>query len=367
MATYTKRLFAAGLIAGLYALPAYSLEFEGFGSIGYHQHDSEGVHAEKSSEYPEGFTLGGFDMYAFQQIGDDTSAFAEFIIGDFEEVIEMERLWIKRSFSSAFEFKAGLIESPLGYWNRTYHHGGQLLQDTITRPFFLRYEDRKEAIFPMVSVGLEVAGGADMRAGRLDYTMILANGMSLDTSGEAGSSRIQINAMGDPGEDKLVILRTAWSFSGLPLQIGLFGMNNPVTESGTGGKVESGSRLVSQAVLGADFHFTTRGLETIGEYYRINNSDAAGVAGSSSANAWYVQFGYQLTERLKPLYRYSDLDLEKEDPYFRYLDINGQAQHVIGLRYDVDESNAVKLEYSRMNVEGGYKSHAQLQWAFIMF
>ncbi|HFC53668.1 MAG TPA: hypothetical protein ENJ43_04470, partial [Gammaproteobacteria bacterium] len=130
-----KKLFAAGLVAGLYALPAYSLEFEGFGSIGYHQHDAEGYHAEKSPEYPEGFTLGGFDLYAFQQIGDDTSAFAEFIIGDFEEAVEMERLWIKRSFSPALEFKAGLIESPLGYWNRTYHHGGQLLQDTITRPF----------------------------------------------------------------------------------------------------------------------------------------------------------------------------------------------------------------------------------------
>ncbi len=346
-----------------------ALEFEGFGSISYHKHDATGHHANASAEYSEGFTLGGFDLYAFQQIGEQTSAFAEFIIADFEEEIELERLWIRRDMGRAMAFKAGLIESPLGYWNRTYHHGGQLLQDTITRPFFLRYEEETGAIFPMVSVGIELSGNASFSEGELDYVAIFANGMSLDSSVGEGASKIHINMLGDPGDDKLFILRTAFRFSGTPLQIGLFGMNNPVTESGVGEDARGGlgERLVSQRVAGADFHLALNSLETFGEYYRINNDDALNDTGSYSASAYYVQLGYQLTERLKPLYRYVTLNLDEDDPYFRYLGLEGQSHHVFGVRYDLDESNALKLEFHQMDTGGEKFSHSQLQWAFLMF
>ncbi len=364
MAIYGKGLLVAGFLAGIYALPVYPLEFEGFGSVSYHRHDAEGNHASGSAEYPEGFTMGGFDLYAFQQIGEKTSAFAEFIIADFEEEIELERLWIKRSFNEALELKAGLVESPLGYWNRTYHHGGQLLQDTITRPFFLRYEEEAGAIFPMVSVGIEVSGGRSFHAGRLEYTAVFANGMSLEsesTHNEPSASRIVINTLGDPGDEKLAIVRAAWSFGELPLQVGLFGMNNPVVNTG-------GELLVSQTVAGSDVHLGLGGFDAIAEYYSIDNRDEAGAAGSRSGNAWYVQLGYQLTGSLKPLYRYSRLGMEPDDAYFGYLSMVEQAQHVLGIRYDIDDSNALKLEYSLMKyADQEDENHLQLQWAFIMF
>ncbi len=362
-----KKIAATGIMVWLFALPAYPIEFEGFASVGYHQHDAKGYHAEKSSASSEGFVLGGLDLYAYQQIGDDTSAFAEFIVGDFKDPVELERLWIKHRIAPSVEFKAGLIESPLGYWNRTYYHGGHLIQDSITRPFFLRYPDEEGAVFPVVSVGMELLGAILSHHGRLDYSLFLANGMSLDTGGGEGMSKIQTNIKGDPGEDKLVILRTSWGFSGVPLQIGVFGMSNPVAEGGMEGVVDTGSRLVSQGVVGADFHLSLGRLESFGEYYRISNTDSVGGSGTSSARAWYVHLGYQITERLKPLYRYSDLDLEETDPYFNYLGIEGQGRHVVGLRYDLDDSNALKLEFSRMEGEEGSKTHAQVQWAFMMF
>ncbi len=369
MGTRSKRLFFAGLMVVLNSAPVHALEFEAFGNVSYHKHDAEGTHASSTGEYPEGFTLGGFDLYAFQQISDDTSAFAEFIIADYEEDIELERLWIKRTFSPALEFSAGLIESPLGYWNRTYHHGGQLLQDTISRPFFLRYEEEKGSIFPMVSVGVEFGGSTSLGAGELDYVMIFANGMSLDTGAEEGSSKIQINTLGDPGDDKLFIFRTAYRFPGFPLQIGLFGMNNPVAESGegAGAAVKHGGRLISQTVAGADLHFSLNGFETIAEYYNITNDDLVDNIKADSANAYYIQLGYQLTERLKPLYRYVNLSFDQTDPYFRYLGLKEQAHHVVGLRYDLDESNALKLEFHQMKFEGKEEYHSELQWAFIMF
>ncbi len=356
-----------------------AVEFEGFGSVSYHNHDVKRDHASRSGEYPEGFTLGGFNLYAFQEIGEGTSAFAEFIIGDYTEEIEMERLWIKRAFSPAFEFKAGLVESPLGYWNRTYHQGGQLLQDTISRPFFLNYEDQAGAIFPMVSVGLEVGGTLSAGAGELDYVMVLGNGMSIDTSKSSdvphggavamgSASEIQINMLGDPADDKLFILRAAYRFPRLPLQIGLFGMNNPVVESGrTGAKGVFGEKLVSQMVVGTDLHFSLNGFEAIAEYYNTTNDDELGNVDLDSSHAYYLQLGYQLTKKLKPLYRYVRLGFDQADPYFRYLGLEEQEHNVVGLRYDLDESNALKLEVHHMRFDSREEYHSQIQWAFIMF
>ncbi len=369
MGAICRNRILATLVMMLAMGSVYALEFEGFGSIGYHKRDVDSPRANISGEYPEGFTLGGFDLYAFQKISENTSAFAEFIIADFEEDIELERLWIKRTLVPALSFKAGLVESPLGYWNRTYHHGGQLLQDTITRPFFLRYEEEPGAIFPMVSVGLELSGSAPLGRGVLDYTAVFSNGMSLDTGAGEDESKIHINMLGDPGDEKLFVLRTAYRFSDIPLQIGLFGMNNPVTESGEGigARGGLGERLVEQTVGGADFYFSANGLEMFGEYYYINNNDTLGKTGHYSASAYYLQFGYRLTERLKPLYRYVELNREENDPYFGYLDLSEQSHHVFGLRYDVDESNALKLEFHRMEMGEDAISHYQLQWAFLMF
>ncbi len=358
----------AGVVLALQTVQVLAMEFEGFGSIGYHKHDSKGHHAGSSGEYAEGFTLGGFDLYAFQKIGEDTSAFAEFIIGDFEEEIELERLWIKRTISPALGFKAGLMESPLGYWNRTYRHGGQLLQDTITRPFFLRYEDEGDSIFPMVSVGVEAFGTIPLAGGDLNYVAVFSNGVSLDTSVAGAPSSIQINHLGDPGDEKLFIMRTAYKFSALPLQIGLFGMNNPIVESAKNASVSQGVRLLTQNVLGADLHMAANGFELIAEYYNIDNKDAVGNIDADPARAWFMQFGYQLTARLKPLYRYVSLGFDAADPFFRYRGVQEQQHHVAGLRYDLDESNALKFEVHQMNFDGGETEyHYQLQWAFIVF
>ncbi len=364
-----KNRFFAAIAMALTMGSAQALEFEGFGSISYHDRDADSPRANISGEYPEGFTLGGFDLYAFQQIGEKTSAFAEFIIADFEEEIELERLWIKRSLNSALAFKAGLIESPLGYWNRTYHHGGQLLQDTITRPFFLRYEEEPGAIFPMVSVGIELSGSSSVGGGVLDYAAVFSNGMSLETNAGEDESKIHISMLGDAGDDKLFIFRTAYRFPGIPFQIGLFGMNNPVTESGEGIGAAGGlgERLVEQTVAGADFQFASHGLELFGEYYSINNDDVLGGSGTYTASAYYVQLGYQMTERLKGLYRYVNLSVEDGDPYFRYLGVKEQYHHVVGLRYDLDESNALKIEYHQMDMGEISMSHSQIQWAFLMF
>ncbi len=378
MAIRNKVLLLAGLVFALNT--AQALEFEGFGSVSYHKHDAKGDHASRSGEYPEGFTLGGFNLYAFQEIGEGTSAFAEFIIGDYTEEIEMERLWIRRVFSPSFEVKAGLVESPLGYWNRTYHQGGQLLQDTVTRPFFLNYEDQAGAIFPMVSVGVEIGGSTSLGGGELDYVMILGNGMSLDTSASSmphaggalmgGASEIQINMVGDPGDDKLLILRTAYRLPNLPLQIGLFGMDNPVAESGRGSgtKTDHGAGLISQTVAGIDIYFSSNGFELISEYYNIQNDDLISDKQIDSASAYYAQFGYQITERLKPLYRYVDLSYDETDSYFHYLGVQEQSHHVIALRYDLDESNALKFEVHQSETASGEKEyHSRVQWAFIMF
>ena len=82
-----------------------------------------------------------------------------------------------------------------------------------------------------------------------------------------------------------------------------------------------------------------------------------------------VQFGYRVTDKFKPIYRYESVDFQTKDPYFQYLGTPEGGRHVLDLRYDLDDTNALKFEVSRFEpVQTGVKSYTSyaLQWAFLM-
>jgi hypothetical protein len=79
--------------------------------------------------------------------------------------------------------------------------------------------------------------------------------------------------------------------------------------------------------------------------------------------------GYRVSDTLKPIYRFENVDYSAKDPYFQYLGTPEGSRHVVALRYDLDDTNALKLEVSRFEpVQTGMKSYTAyaLQWAFLM-
>ncbi|TPW10574.1 MAG: hypothetical protein FD130_2180, partial [Halothiobacillaceae bacterium] len=162
----------------------------------------------------------------------------------------------------------------------------------------------------------------------------------------------------------------------LPVKIGVVGMSDGIAESGSfakGAVAEFGTTLVNRTVYGVDLHYDNGHFDALGEFYLFKNEDKVGSVGSHEANAYYLQVGYQVTENFKPVYRYESVDFAAADTYFQYLGTHEGTRHVVGLRYDLDASNALKIEANRRQPTSATAPNASdetsytVQWAFLMW
>lgn len=325
------------------------------------------------------FALGGLDFFARQQVTSNTTGFFEFVYennGD-SFVLDVERLWIKRDFNPAFSLAAGRFHAPLGYWNRNFHHG-VLLQPSVSRPSFIDFEDGEAAILPMHMIGLMAEGRL---GGGLSYEASIGNSTSLDTSAyNPGTTNcgceIGLGNVSDGSDGKSFVGRVTYSFAGQPLKLSAFGMRNSVVEGGDSSLastlVPTGNTLFTQTVLGGDVHFDNDVFDVTAEYYNLKNDPSTGVGGSShTATAYYAQFGYRIQDQVKLGYRYESLSFDSAagnvDQYFQILGRDEAKHHVIVLRYDLDDTNALTLELNRANLSGSenYTSYI-LDWSFML-
>jgi len=157
------------------------------------------------------------------------------------------------------------------------------------------------------------------------------------------------------------------------LEVGTFALHDPVIESGgaaDGTVPQVGSELISMTIYGGHFRYATPRLDALGETYNFVNDDKLGHTGTHKAAAYFIQFGYRATDTIKLIYRFEDVDFVTADPYFQYLGTPEGSRHVVGLRYDIDDTNALKFEVAQFEpVTSGVKSYTfyALQWAFLMF
>ncbi|VAW98889.1 hypothetical protein MNBD_GAMMA23-2139 [hydrothermal vent metagenome] len=353
----------------LHTSPTYAVNFGLFGDITYSNSDEAGTN--------DAFALGGLDFYATHQISEKTRGFVEYVFENTSSglVTDLERLWISHTFDDRFVIAAGRFHSPLGNWNRAYHHGA-LLQDTISRPFFLDFEDRTSGILPVHLVGLMANGDFTLSSGELSYELGIGNGPSLNTSTAgfaatiANKPEIEINVTSDTDSNKAIFLRTIYKPDALPLKAALFLMNSAVAESnGTGSAVAAkGSVIVDQTIIGFDLSYESdNGFDVLAEYYNIENTNKVGTAGTYTGKAYYVQLGYWFTETLKGVIRYEDLSFNSNDSYFRVLATAEASHNVFALRYDIDETNSLKFEVDSTDLKTGTDTTTfTVQWAFLI-
>ncbi|MFV2056533.1 MAG: hypothetical protein ACC707_08690 [Thiohalomonadales bacterium] len=369
MSRKIKSVFAASLFAILPMAPVQAVEFGLFGDVSVNDSDVKG---ENSA-----FALGGLDFYATQAISDTTRGFVEFVLENTPDgiVTDLERLWISHTFKDEITLAGGRFHTPLGSWNRTYHHGA-ILQDTVSRPFFLDFEDGDAGILPVHAVGLMATGDFALENSEISYELAVGNGPSIDTSSAGLNANpddkpeIDINNISDPNGNKSIALRGIYKPDALPIKVGLFMMDNTIAESsdGTGNAAAAtGDTLVSQLILGFDVGYTYEDFDLMAEYYNFDNKNEVGSDGSHSATAYFLQLGYQINDTFKAVVRYEDLDFDTNDSYFRLLGTQKASHNVFALRYDVDESNALKFEVNQKNLDLAEDSTSyRLQWAFLI-
>jgi hypothetical protein len=353
---------------------AYSVEFTLFGDVVFMNTDAE----DESST----FNLGGFNLTASQEIGADTFVNAEVVFEDsghgFE--VDVERFSVSRTFGQLFTIGAGRFHTPLGMWNQYFHHGS-LLQDTITRPFFLEYEDAHGGIFPNHLVGLLISGESESWGYQFGYGN--SNGIStVGAESHPEETALEVINNSDPSDEKSIVLRFNYKPGFLLDEMGVFFMHNHVIELGEAEGadvpfVERGEFLFEQKILGFDLRYNGEKFYHLFEYFHVTTDDNPDIVDPAAtltpntkaygAHTFYYQLGFHATEKLSLIGRFETMDYESDATYFELLHTPPQDRYVFAINYKIQESNSVRFEFSRASIEDeDNETSMAVQWFFIL-
>ncbi len=370
-----KMMFAFTAVCLLLPFSANSVEFTLFGDVVFMDTDAE--------EESNSFQLGGFNLIANQEISEATSVNAEVVFEDaghgFE--VDVERFSVSRTIASMFTVAAGRFHTPLGIWNQNFHHGS-LIQDTITRPFFLEFEDAHGGIYPNHLVGLMISGESD----KWGYQFGYGNSNGINTVGAEShpeDTALEVINSSDPSDEKSIIARLNYKPGFLLDEIGVFFMHNHVVELGEADGtdvpfVERGQFLFEQKIVGFDLRYNGEKFYSLFEYFHIDTDDNPDIVDpaaipltpnpdSYGAHTFYWQLGFRLTEKLSLIGRYENMDFENDATFFQLLHTPPEDRYVFAVNYKLQESNALRFEFSRSDIEDEESvTTMAVQWFFIL-
>lgn len=254
---------------------------------------------------------------------------------------DLERIQFGYTFNDAATLWVGRFHTPYGYWHTAFHHGQQL-QTSLSRPRFLEFED-KGGFLPAHSVGLLSSGAARLGAGRMSYDAYLANGNSIS------DGVLNFNPFKDNNSNKLIGGNVRYAFGGPldGLSLGLHGFSQQVAEYGADATMLNNTRTF---MTGGYAVFEKENWEIISEYYRFKNKDLSGNTGIHRSWAAFAQASYTFQEKWTPYLRFEKTALDSTDSYFSAQE-SGRSyrRQAVGLRYDLNEKSAIKVELDRTN------------------
>jgi len=286
--------------------------------------------------HQRGFNAGSLDIYLTPQIGERVKSLIEMVFESTPQgsVLDLERIQLGYTVNDAVTLWAGRFHTPFGQWNTDFHHGANL-QNSISRPDVIEFEDRG-GLIPAHSVGLWLTGKVRLGAGRLNYDAYLANGPSIR------DRELDPGVLTDRNADKMLGFRLGYQANqGLGgLTLGVHGFASDVGQYSLDDTLRNTTQL---RVLGGYVVYDAQDWELRGEYYGFRNRDAP-ASQTRRSNAGFVQLGRSLGA-WTPYARYESAALDPLDSYFRSLASARPYRYVAaGLKYALDASSSFKLE-----------------------
>lgn len=341
-----------------------AFEFHGFADVSF----SKGT--KTADMFRNGdFSLGTLDLYFAEEL-DNTEILSELTIEQ-GEVINLRRITIGYSFNDALKVRVGSFHTPLGFWNILYHHGAQL-QPTIERPEFFNFED-EGGIIPAHTVGIHLSGQNELRAGKLEYGIIIGNGPKITASRTGDTNILSPNNVSDNNPGKALAFYTVLSPEMvMGLKVGVSGHISRIqsddtvidTEPVTAGN--QGITDVNQTILGASVMYSFSKLYLLGEYFSMQNKDniISSNAGSNISHAYYGLVTYTYQDKWVPYLLYAVSLKNKADPYLISLGaVNDHRNLSAGLMYNISYRSCVKGEIRSIKDGNTNWNEYALQWA----
>ena len=329
------------------------LTIKGFGNVDARYMDKNV--GESTNQGNNFFSLGELDLFITSKLSNRISFFSETVF-EFEstgEVLtDVERLLIHYDINSLLKVDVGKIHTPIGYWNRFYHHG-RWLQTTVDRPEILKFEDDGGPL-PAHSTGIQLSGIAMFEGFDMNYVFSVSNGRGIGTDQQQNA--VDLN-------DKKAF---CFQLEAVPhsivegLRFGPTVYYDVIPEDETN---PNRANEIKELIYGGHIVYSLKNVELLMEAFEINHDEFSGSVFNTFGG--YAQCAYAIN-KFKPYYRYDYINYDSKDPFygeseFDFLDAN---THTVGLRYDLSQFNALKCEVSRGVFDDEDANIIRLQTAF---
>lgn len=297
--------------------PGYSTLL--FGEVDYRETDGDG---------DDGFLVGQLVGQLNVELDSKLSVFTEITATarqneDFE--FEVERMFVRYSFSDMYKLSAGRYHTPIGYWNTAYHHGSWL-QTTINRPETMKFGSD---VVPIHFVGALLEG----KLWESDFGYRLGYG-----NGRCEEINDPCDLGDDNGEPAYLAQIYYRPLNAVMLDTGI----TVYADTATPDDGPESDEIIVNGYLALQGDQP----EVISEYtYAYHDrTDTDGPNGST--NSIYAQFAYRLwgkAQNFKPYIRGEYLDVDDDDALLGYrgLDYQGITG---GVRWDFSRYAALKAE-----------------------
>ena len=289
------------------------------------------------------FTLGQLDLFVTSDLSDRLKFLSEIVFEagrDNAFGVDVERLLLTYSFNDFLHIGVGRFHSAIGYYNTAYHHS-TWLQTTTGRPFLFEFEDNG-GILPIHNVGATASGRIPSGHLGLQYVAEVGNGRaSRSPLSEAVQNRVDENN------------RKSVNFA-------IFARPEAVPGLQTGFSIyrdllaPQNSPRIGETIFAAHAVYGGRSFEWLNEALLIRHAPL-GTARLFETPGFYTQVSKRFGS-YRPYVRYQYVNVSPTEPVFS--DVGLRHGPSVGLRYDLSEFVALKLQYDYTALRGDQSFHA---------
>lgn len=332
-----------------------TLTIKGFGDSGY---SISFLRDGNFNDQNSAFYIGAQDLFFLSQLSERTTFLLEtdfhhHEVTPFKEFdhLHLERAILSHQFSDLLGIKVGKTHTPLGYWNQTFHHG-TWLQTSIFRPEIYEFEvpvvqanPEHGGYLPVHSIGIETFGTYALEPGEVKYSLGIYNGR-----GPTIFLLADISDLNDfKGVNALVGFKPH-AIEGLEVGFDAYIDKIPnvrAEDVSPAPAIFTTNRdePIDELILGWYGAYVHQGVELLGELFRIHHDVKSN---NLNVDSWagYVQGSYKLGKHT-PYYRFDFINVDDSPFWFGAGDhFRNDTMHTFGVRWDVGEWHALKLEYT---------------------
>jgi len=339
---------ALGMTPTMAGTKGYSGEFIPFPQVAMHFNSQDAGTSQQHG------SLALVDFFYAAKYNEDWRLLSEFVVSDDER--DVERLVIGRVTRDGKQIWLGRYHTGLGQWNHKFHHGAYL-QTTIHRPGIIEWED-DGGVIPAHSTGISAGMQSEAKGRVVDYTLEVGLGPGLGTKGHLiAYNLLDIN---DGDHDLAVTGKISTHLADDPFDdSGLFAGYIVIPSKA------ANIREVQQTVLGA---YTNHSIQHVlwraSAFYVDNELSLPGNSKRDESFSYaYIEPDYTYNAIWTFYGRWEKSFGAKHDLYIQQIPAFITERALIGTRYQMNGSQALKFEVANLDQYDQRYTSAELQWS----